>query len=52
VTPSLVAIYRERKEEFGYYLQAGSSVVIKGSGHWLMAESADQVMPQIIAFFK
>ncbi len=26
-------------------------VVIKGSGHWLMDEARDQVIPKLIAFF-
>ena len=27
-------------------------VVIKGSGHWLMEEATDQVMPKLVAFLK
>jgi pimeloyl-ACP methyl ester carboxylesterase len=27
-------------------------VVIKGSGHWLMKEAPDQVLPQLVAFLK
>ena len=26
-------------------------VVIKGSGHWLMDEARDQVMPRLVSFF-
>ena len=26
-------------------------VVIKGSGHWLMDEAPDQVVPKLVAFF-
>ena len=29
-----------------------NGVVNKGSGHWLMAEARDQVIPQLIAFIK
>jgi pimeloyl-ACP methyl ester carboxylesterase len=25
-------------------------VVVKGSGHWLMEEAPDQVIPQLVAF--
>ena len=27
-------------------------VVIKGSGHWLMDEAPDQVIPKLLAFFR
>jgi pimeloyl-ACP methyl ester carboxylesterase len=27
-------------------------VVIKGSGHWLMDEARDQVVPKLLAFFR
>ena len=27
-------------------------VVIKGSGHWLMDEAPDQVVPKLVAFFR
>ena len=27
-------------------------VVIKGSGHWLMEEATDQVIPKLVAFLK
>ena len=26
-------------------------VVVKGSGHWLMDEARDQVVPKLVAFF-
>jgi len=26
-------------------------VVIKGSGHWLMDEAPDQVIPKLVSFF-
>ena len=26
-------------------------VIIKGSGHWLVDEAPDQVIPQLVAFF-
>ena len=29
-----------------------SGTVVKGSGHWLMEEATDQVVPAIVAFLK
>ena len=26
-------------------------MVVKGSGHWLMEEAPDQVVPKLVAFF-
>ena len=32
--------------------QTVEGVVIKGSGHWLMDEAPDQVVPKLLAFFR
>jgi hypothetical protein len=28
------------------------SVIVKGSGHWLIDEAPDQVIPKLVEFFK